>query len=38
MIDQMRSIDIKRLQKKLGVLPEEIADKIRQNLAIILDL
>jgi mRNA interferase MazF len=38
MIDQVRSIDVKRLQKKLGSLPEEIEDKIKNNLAIILDL
>jgi len=38
LIDQIRAIDIKRLQKKLGSLPEEVGDKIRNNLAIILDL
>ena len=38
LIDQVRAIDVKRLQKKLGPLPEEIEDKIKQNLAIILDL
>ena len=38
MIDQVRSIDVKRLQKKLGSLPEEIEDKIKLNLKIILDL
>lgn len=37
MIDQIRSIDVKRLQRKLGSLPEEIEDKIKLNLAIILD-
>ena len=38
MIDQVRAIDVKRLQKKLGTLPEEVEDKIKYNLAIILDL
>jgi mRNA interferase MazF len=38
MIDQVRAIDVKRLQKKLGTLPEEIEDKIKHNLSIILDL
>lgn len=38
MIDQVRAIDVKRLQKKLGTLPEEVEDKIKHNLAIILDL
>ena len=38
MIDQIRAIDVKRLQKKLGTVPEEVEDKIKENLAIILDL
>ena len=38
MIDQIRAIDVKRLQKKLGTVPEEVEDKIKHNLAIILDL
>ena len=38
LIDQIRAIDINRLQKKLGSLPEEIEDKIKNNLIIILDL
>ena len=38
MIDQVRAIDVKRLQKKLGHLPEEVEDKIKHNLAIIFDL
>lgn len=38
MIDQIRAIDVKRLQKKLGTVPEEVEDKVKQNLAIILDL
>lgn len=37
MIDQIRSIDVKRLQRKIGSLPAEIEDKIKLNLAIILD-
>lgn len=38
MIDQVRAIDVKRLQKKLGSIPEEMEDKIKHNLAIILEL
>ena len=38
MIDQVRAIDVKRLQKKLGTIPEEVEDKIKHSLAIILDL
>ncbi|MEO5997023.1 MAG: type II toxin-antitoxin system PemK/MazF family toxin [Chitinophagaceae bacterium] len=38
LIDQIRAIDTKRLQKKLGALPDEVEDKIKHNLAIILDL
>jgi len=38
MIDQLRAIDNKRLLKKLGELPENLSDKVKENLAIILDL
>jgi mRNA interferase MazF len=38
MIDQVRAIDNKRLIKKLGELPENLATKVKENLAIILDL
>ena len=38
MIDQVRAIDVKRLQKKLGTVPEEVEDKVKHNLTIILDL
>ncbi|MEP6795926.1 MAG: type II toxin-antitoxin system PemK/MazF family toxin [Saprospiraceae bacterium] len=38
MIDQIRSIDNKRLQKKVGTLPTNIEIEIKQRLALILDL
>lgn len=38
MIDQIRSIDNKRLIKKIGRVPEELEDPIKQNLKIVLDL
>jgi mRNA interferase MazF len=38
MIDQVRAIDNKRLIKKIGELPENLVIKIKENLAIILDL
>ncbi len=38
MIDQMRAIDNKRLLKKVGNLPIDFADKIKENLAVLLDL
>lgn len=38
MIDQVRAIDNKRLIKKLGELPDSLATKLKENLAIILDL
>ncbi len=38
MIDQVRAIDNKRLLKKLGELPESLTNKVKENLAIILDL
>jgi mRNA interferase MazF len=38
MIDQLRSIDNKRLQRKIGTVPEHLEDKVKQNLKIVLDL
>ena len=38
MIDQIRAIDNKRLIKKVGNLPAELVDKIKENIAIIIDL
>jgi len=38
MIDQIRAIDNKRLIKKVGDLPTELIDKIKENIMIILDL
>lgn len=38
MIDQIRSIDNKRLVKRIGELPSEICIKIKSNISILLDL
>ena len=38
MIDQIRAIDNKRLIKKVGVLPKNLIDSVKENLAIIVDL
>jgi mRNA interferase MazF len=38
MIDQLRAIDNKRLIKKVGDLPHEMIDKVKENILIILDL
>ena len=38
MIDQLRAIDNKRLIKKLGSLPNDIIDQLKENIQIILDL
>ena len=38
MIDQVRAIDNKRLIKKLGSLSNDLAERIKENLRIILDL
>ena len=38
MIDQIRAIDNKRLMKKVGILPNELVEKIKENIAIIFDL
>jgi len=38
MIDQIRAIDNKRLLKKVGNLPLDLINSIKENLAIIIDL
>lgn len=38
MIDQLRAIDNKRLIKKVGDLPSELIDKVKENIIITLDL
>lgn len=38
MIDQVRAIDNRRLVRKIGVLPDSLANKVIENLSIILDL
>lgn len=38
LIDQIRSIDNKRLIKKVGDLPEELIEKVKENILIVLDL
>lgn len=38
MIDQIRAIDNKRLTKKLGILPDELIDLVKENIQIVLDL
>jgi mRNA interferase MazF len=38
MIDQIRAIDNKRLLKRIGSLPTELSNKVKENLKIVLDL
>ena len=38
MVDQIRAIDNKRLIKKVGILPTELIDSVKENISIILDL
>ncbi len=38
MVDQIRAIDNKRLIKRIGILPVELLDKVKENLQIIMDL
>ncbi len=38
LIDQLRSIDNKRLFKKMGTIPEDLEEKVKENLKIVLDL
>jgi len=38
MIDQIRAINNKRLVKKVGELPLELRQAVKENIAIILDM
>ncbi|MEJ7677318.1 MAG: type II toxin-antitoxin system PemK/MazF family toxin [Segetibacter sp.] len=38
LIDQVRAIDNKRLQVRLGILPADIEDQVKHNLSVIIDL
>ncbi len=38
MIDQIRAIDNKRLVKKVGDLPKNLIDAVKENLLIVIDL
>ena len=38
MIDQIRAIDNKRLTKRLGVIPDELIDLVKENIQIVLDI
>ncbi|EPR65793.1 type II toxin-antitoxin system PemK/MazF family toxin [Cyclobacterium qasimii] len=38
MIDQIRAIDNKRLVKRVGILPVELVEIIKENIKIVLDL
>ncbi|MBN2030295.1 type II toxin-antitoxin system PemK/MazF family toxin [bacterium] len=38
MIDQIRAIDNRRLIKKIGRLPQNLIDKVIENVAIVLDI
>ena len=38
MIDQLRAIDNKRLIKKIGDLPLDLAERVKENMKIVLDL
>jgi len=38
MIDQIRAIDNKRLTNKIGVLPDNLIDLVKENIRIVLDL
>ena len=38
MIDQVRAIDNKRLVKKVGEVDSDTADKVRNNLRVVLDI
>jgi mRNA interferase MazF len=37
MIDQIRAIDNKRLTKRIGILPDEMIELVKENIKIVLD-
>ena len=38
MIDQIRAIDNKRLVKKIGMIPDDLIEKLKENILIVLDI
>ena len=38
MIDQIRAIDNKRITKRIGVLPKDLIDLVKENIRIVLDV
>lgn len=38
LIDQIRAIDNKRLTRKIGSLPDDLIQKVKENILIVLDL
>ena len=38
MIDQLRAIDNKRMIKKVGDIPTDLIDKVKENILVILDM
>ena len=38
MIDQIRAIDNRRLTNKIGELPQDLQQKVKENIKIVLDL
>ncbi|OFX32209.1 MAG: taxon MazF [Bacteroidetes bacterium GWA2_32_17] len=38
MIDQIRAIDNRRLIKKVGELPNDLSEKVKENISIIFDI
>lgn len=38
MIDQIRAIDNKRLTKRVGILPDDLMEYVKENIQMVLDL
>ena len=38
LIDQIRAIDNKRLVQKIGAIPKEISELVKENIQVVLDL
>lgn len=38
MVDQIRAIDNNRLTKRIGILPDDLNERVKENIQIVLDL
>ena len=38
MIDQIRAIDNKRLKKRVGILPDDLIELVKENILIVIEI